>query len=91
MFRPQNDGCLLGEGQVSGVNRVPCTISRTDYDGAFVRIILDSAGAAHQVSLPNDGMLLDLAAGNQVVLTFAEQAAMVLRPEQQRHLAGAVA
>lgn len=87
--RPER--CRLSFTADSGINRVPCSISRIDYDGAFVRVILDSAGETHQVSLPNDGQLPDLKGGNPATLTFAEDAAIILRPEIAVPRAGAAA
>ena len=87
--RPER--CRLSLTPDSGINRVPCTIARVDYDGAFVRVILDSAGETHQVSLPNDGQLPDLKGGNPATLNFAEGAAIILRPEIAVPRAGAAA
>jgi spermidine/putrescine transport system ATP-binding protein len=79
--RPER--CRLESAPDLGINRVPCTIFRVDYDGAFVRVILDSSGGTHQVSLPNDGRLPDLTTGNRATLSFSEGAAIILRPDRQ--------
>lgn len=79
--RPER--CRLDGTAGPGINRIPCKVARLDYDGASMRIVLENAGTMHQVSLPNDGTMPDITKGHHAVLSFDEDAAIVLTPDRR--------
>lgn len=76
-IRPER--CKIeGMPRASPLNRIPCTILRTDYEGASLRVLLEREGRHLHCSLPNDGAVPDLTPGAAVTFAFAPEATMIL-------------